>query len=57
MMKNVENWKNTKKNVDNMRDYEEIYVENMKKYPLLYKLWDLQKFRDAPCPLYVGFVT
>ena len=33
----------------------EKYVENMKEYPLLYKLWDLEKFHDFP--LYVGFTT
>ena len=32
-----------KKYVENMRKY----VEYMKEYPLLYRLWDLEKFRAS----------
>ena len=40
-----------KEYVENMKEY----AENMKKYPLLYRLWNLEKFRDLP--LYIGFGT
>ena len=35
--------------------YVKKYVGNMKKYPLLYGLWNLQKFQDVP--FYIGLGT
>ena len=40
---------NMEEYVGNMKEYEE-----MKEYPLLYKLWDLEKFRDLPLCIVFG---
>ena len=51
MTEPVENMKEYEEDVNNMKKY----VENMKEYPLLYCLWDLEKFQDLP--LYTGSET
>ena len=41
--------------VDGTEENMKKYVENRKEYPLLYRLWDLEKFLRLP--LYISFGT